>query len=56
MNDPLADAVERCANYGGGTAETWTIPETARVQLADAINQDDHLLAGSTITFWTDHQ
>jgi hypothetical protein len=48
--NPLEQAVERCAEYGGGPEVTWTVPEEAVIRLAEG---DGHLLAGAVITHWS---
>jgi hypothetical protein len=50
MNDPIAEAVERAAEFGGAPAKVWSVPEDAVIRLADG---NGHLLDGATITHWS---
>ena len=50
---PLLELVERCAAYGGGTSETWRIPQTASIQLREGAG---HLLEGAVISEWIDNR
>jgi hypothetical protein len=47
LNDPLFDAIERAAEYGGGPV--LHIPERAHIQLSE---DGEHLLEGAIITYW----
>jgi hypothetical protein len=50
--DELAEAVQRCAEYGGGSDAVWPVPEDATIRLGDDPN--GHMLAGAVIARWAD--
>lgn len=50
MGDPLTEAIERAAEFGGAPAKTWTVPEDAVIRLAEGTG---HLLTDATITHWS---
>jgi hypothetical protein len=50
MNDPISEAVERAAEYGGAPAKTFHVGPDAAIRLADGTG---HLLTDATITNWS---
>jgi hypothetical protein len=49
MQDQLTEAIERAAEFGGGPARVWTVPEDATVEFGDGTG---HPFEGMTVSAW----